>query len=49
MPMPAYEAAIYKSLVAPFKQRGIVRNRDKSVQYGMCVGLSVDWVLRHKN
>ena len=40
--------ALFDSLVVPFKQRGIVRGATAGVSYGMCVGLSVDWVLRHK-
>jgi hypothetical protein len=40
--------ALFDSLVVPFKQRGIVRSATPAVSYGICVGLSVDWVLRHK-
>jgi len=41
--------ALFDNLVVPFKQRGIVKGMTPSVAYGMCVGLSVDWIIRHKS
>ncbi|MFL5340573.1 MAG: YopT-type cysteine protease domain-containing protein [Gemmataceae bacterium] len=38
----------FDHLAAPFKQRGIVRGSTPAVAYGICVGLSVDWIIRHK-
>lgn len=40
--------ALSDTLVAPFKQREFVAVAGKDVEYGMCVGFSADWVIRHR-
>lgn len=40
--------AEYAKHCTPFKQRSLGIN-DPAVEYGVCVGLSVDWITRHKN
>jgi hypothetical protein len=41
MDVPAYR-------VAEFRQRGFVAAAGTDVQYGMCVGFSAAWVIRHR-
>ncbi len=41
-------AAEYAKNCVPFKQRSL-NITDQEVAYGVCVGLSADWIARHKN
>lgn len=36
-------------LVAEFRQRPLVASKPQDMSYGMCVGFSTAWVLRHRN
>ncbi len=35
--------------VAEFRQRDLVRRAPQDMSYGMCVGFSIAWLLRHRN